>query len=107
MLFLKADDVVNLLPLPPALSQMFTGAAASASFVRTIAFGDGRMLVGSASAYAKLQMCCIWRIRLVSLQRKTRALHHSFLSLCILGLCFLLVCSYRFDSYHFDCKTID
>ena len=39
--------------LPPPLPLMLAIAPATATFVRTIAFGDGRMLAGSASANAK------------------------------------------------------
>jgi len=40
--------------LPPPLPLMFAVAPATATFVRTIAFGDGRRLVGSATANAKV-----------------------------------------------------
>ena len=40
--------------LPPPLPLMFAVAPATATFVRTIAFGVGRMLVGSATANAKV-----------------------------------------------------
>ncbi len=50
MLFLKADNVVNLLPLSPI---MFTVAPATAAFVEAVAGGDGKMHVGSAGAKAK------------------------------------------------------
>ncbi len=91
MLFSESRRHCESATLPPPLPLMFAVAPATATFVCAIAFEDGRILVGSASANAKLQMGCIWSICLVSLQIKISAVHHSFLSLYSLELCFLLV----------------
>jgi hypothetical protein len=61
---LKADDVVNLLILPPPSPLSFAVATATATFVCIIAGGHGRMLLLKRALVQKatLRVGCIWQI---------------------------------------------